>query len=124
MNELRRFKRRETLRIAYGDLIRNQEIEVVARQITYLADAVLEAALQTAQAKYGVRWGRPRRPDGEPARFVVLALGKMGGEELNYSSDVDLMMLYESDGATDGEKWVGNQEFFDRVAPRRHQVAA
>ena len=58
----------------------------------------------------------PRRPDGQPSQFVVLAMGKLGGAELNYSSDIDLIFLYEADGRTDGEHPIGNVEFFERLA--------
>jgi len=113
---IRRYKRRETLRIAYGDIIGSQRIETVTEQISYLADAIVEAALQAAHRGVARRWGQPRRPDGRPARFAVLALGKLGGVELNYSSDIDLMFLYDSDGNTDGRRGVSNHEYFDRVA--------
>jgi len=115
MASLRRYKHRETLRIAYGDIIRNHGIAVVTRQISYLADAICEAALQFARRTVEEKRGTPRKADGEPARFVILALGKLGGVELNYSSDIDLMMLYDADGATDGKRSIGNAEFFERV---------
>ncbi|MGY8767059.1 MAG: bifunctional [glutamate--ammonia ligase]-adenylyl-L-tyrosine phosphorylase/[glutamate--ammonia-ligase] adenylyltransferase [Pirellulales bacterium] len=123
MTALRRFKRRETLRIAYGDLIREQNIETVTRQISYLADAMVEAALQAAYQLLAPKFGQPTIKTGSssevaPAQFVVLALGKLGGEELNYSSDIDLMFLYDEQGTTDGEKKISNQEFFDRLAQR------
>jgi glutamate-ammonia-ligase adenylyltransferase len=116
MAALRRYKRRETLRICYGDIIGNQRLEVVAAQISYLADAILESAVRFARRKLVERRGEPRRPDGQPARFVVVALGKLGGVELNYSSDIDLVFLYECDGATDGPRPQTNAEFFDRLA--------
>ena len=113
---LRRYKHRETLRIAYGDIVRRQRIDTVTRQISYLADAICEAAVQAARRKMEAQRGRPLRRDGQPARFVVLALGKLGGEELNYSSDIDLVLLSDGEGATDGERSVSNAEFFDRMA--------
>ncbi len=113
---LRRHKRRETLRIAYGDLIRQQRIGIVTEQISFLADALCEAALSFATRQIMATRGTPRRLDGRPARFVVLALGKLGGVELNYSSDIDLLFLYEGDGRTDGLKQVTNLEFHDRLA--------
>ncbi len=116
MTALRRFKHRETLRIAYGDLIRSQRLEIVAGQISNSADAVLEAALRFARAALVQKRGVPRRPDGQPARFVVLAMGKLGGSELNYSSDIDLIFLYDADGETDGDRPLDNVEFFDRLA--------
>ena len=113
---LRRFKRRETLRIAYGDLIRGQSLETVASQISFLADAIVEASVRFTRRQLEEKRGRPRRPDGQPARFVALAMGKLGGVELNYSSDIDLVFLYECEGKTDGPRPTSNVEFFDRLA--------
>lgn len=116
LRALRRFKHREMLRIAYGDIIREQSLPVVTAQISHLADAILEAALQATWHKHEKQRGTPRCPDGRPARFVVLALGKLGGVELNYSSDIDLVFLYEAEGKTDGRRPISNAEFFDRLA--------
>ena len=102
LRALRRFKRRETLRIAYGDIVREQSLRTVTTQISFLADAIVEAALRAAWRKFQSLRGTPRRPDGQPARFVVLGMGKLGGLELNYSSDIDLIFLCENDGHTDG----------------------
>ena len=113
---LRRFKRRETLRIAYGDIVRNQPVETVVRQISYLADAIVEAAVDFARRHLEPQYGKPLRSDGELSRFVVLGLGKLGGAELNYSSDIDLIFLYEQDGQTDARRTVTNQEYFERLA--------
>lgn len=112
---LRRYHRRETLRISYGDLIRQQRLGVVTAQISYLADALVDAAVQFAWRHLAIKRGQPRGPNGEIARFVVLGMGKLGGEELNYSSDIDLIFLYDHDGRTDGPKPQSNQEFFDRL---------
>ena len=116
MTALRRFKRRETLRIAYGDIIRGQRLEIVTSQISHLADAILEAAFRFARSALEQKRGVPRRPDGQRSRFALLAMGKLGGDELNYSSDIDLIFLYEADGATDGQRSLANVEFFDRLA--------
>ncbi|MBN1393454.1 MAG: hypothetical protein JW959_00285 [Pirellulales bacterium] len=116
MRALRRFKRRETLRIAYGDIIRGQSLRAVTMQISFLADALLEAALQAARRKLSAQRGEPRRPDGRPARFVVLALGKLGGLELNYSSDIDLVFLCDGEGETDGRRATPNVEYFALLA--------
>jgi len=115
LRALRRFKRRETLRIAYGDIVRGQSLRSVAMQISFLADALLEAALRAARRKCSAQRGAPRTPDGRPARFVVLALGKLGGLELNYSSDVDLVFVCEGEGRTDGRRPVSNIEYFELV---------
>jgi glutamate-ammonia-ligase adenylyltransferase len=116
LTSLRRFKRRETLRIAYGDIVRNQPVETVVRQISYLADAIVEAAVDYARRHLEPTYGIPLRSDGERSRFVVLGLGKLGGVELNYSSDIDLIFLYEQDGQTDARRTVTNQEYFERLS--------
>ncbi len=116
MRSLRRFKRRETLRISYGDIVREQSLRTVTQQISYLAEAILDAALGAAWRRVATQRGIPLGPDGRPARFVVLGMGKLGGQELNYSSDVDLIFLYDADGQTDGRRTITNAEFFDRLA--------
>ncbi len=116
LRALRRFKRRETMRIAYGDIVRRHPLRTVTAQISYLADALLEGALRAAGRTLGRQRGTPLRPDGQPARFTVLGMGKLGGMELNYSSDIDLIFLYDEDGRTDGHRPVDNAEFFDALA--------
>ncbi|MBN1912408.1 MAG: bifunctional [glutamate--ammonia ligase]-adenylyl-L-tyrosine phosphorylase/[glutamate--ammonia-ligase] adenylyltransferase [Pirellulales bacterium] len=116
LGALRRFKYRETLRIAYGDLVRGQGLRTVTRQISFVADAVLEAALRVARRKVEAIRGVPRRSDGRPAQMVVLGMGKLGGAELNYSSDIDLILLFDEEGQTDGKSPVTNGEFFSHVA--------
>jgi len=116
LRALRRFKRRETLRICYGDIVREQSLRTVTLQISYLAEAILEAALAVAWRTLRRKRGTPLGPDRQPARFVVLGMGKLGGAELNYSSDIDLIFLYEVDGQTDSKRPLTNGEFFDRLA--------
>ncbi len=115
MGALRRFKYRETLRIAYGDIVREHGVNVVSRQISFVADAILEAALRSAWRSVEVKRGTPRRADGTPASMVVLAMGKLGGVELNYSSDIDLILFYDEEGTTDGARPISNQEFFTHL---------
>lgn len=113
---LRRAKRRETTRIAYGDIVRGHNVATVARQISFLADAILEAALVFLQTQLDQRFGVPLRRDGERAGFCVLGLGKLGGVELNYSSDIDLIFLYETEGQTDHARVTTNREYFERLS--------
>lgn len=116
LRALRRFKRREMLRIAYGDIVCGQSLHTVTTQISFLADAILEAALRAAGRRLGAQRGTPLRADGQPARFVVLGLGKLGGRELNYSSDIDLVFLYDEEGRTSGPRSISNAEFFEQLA--------
>ncbi len=113
---LRRFKQREMLRIAYGDIVESQPIRVVTQQISYVADALIEAAYQAARAKLVEKRGVPRDREGNPARFFVIAMGKLGGLELNYSSDIDLILVYDGEGYTDGRRPISNAEFYTLLA--------
>jgi glutamate-ammonia-ligase adenylyltransferase len=82
-----------------------------------VADAAIEVALATACRHVAGRFGEPYTASGNPARCVVLAFGKHGGEELNYSSDIDLMFIYDEEGSTRGRRitHVSTQEFYGRV---------
>ena len=115
MRALRRFKRRETLRIAYGDLVAGQSLETVVGQISHVADCIVQAALAAAVARAERQRGVPRGPGGGRATIAAVALGKLGGGELNYSSDIDLVFVHSADGRVEGPKPCTNQEFFDRV---------
>ena len=112
---LRQFRFRELLRIGYNDIVRTLPLELITLDLSVLADACVEAACRMARQRIVAKHGEPLRADGRPTGFVVLALGKLGGLELNYSSDIDLIFLYESEGQTDGSKSVSNSEFFARM---------
>jgi len=95
MGVLRDYRHRETLRIAYGDFIAGQSIEVVTEQISNLTESIIRAAVWGAQRELNSRRPAPSHADGRPVGFSVLAVGKLGGGELNYSSDIDLIFIYE-----------------------------
>ena len=112
---LRRFRQRESLRIGYNDIVRGLPLEVITLDLSDLADACVEGALRLARARADARFGAPRTAAKVPARFAVLGLGKLGGHELNYSSDIDLVFLFDEDGQTAGPKVVSNSEYFARM---------
>ncbi len=113
---IRRFRRRELLRIGYDDIVRTLPLELITRELSHLADICVEAAYQLARKHADIRHGSPSGDsDARPARFVILALGKLGGEELNYSSDIDLIFLYDVEGQTRGPRVVSNAEYFTRL---------
>ena len=116
--ELRRFRRAEDLRIAYLDECRRLPVEEVTLQVSWLADSLLSAALDRARQGTARRMGIARPAPDRPARgFAVLALGKLGSEELNYSSDIDLIFI--GDPAGPGDAPVDCREvYFDRLAER------
>jgi glutamate-ammonia-ligase adenylyltransferase len=118
LRAFRRFRQRHILRIGVNDIIRDRPLEEVTRDISWVADAAIRIALDTALDRVAHRFGDPLTLDGGPARSVVFAFGKLGGEELNYSSDIDLMFVYDEEGATRSPRAatsIGNEEFFGRV---------
>ncbi|WP_051463275.1 bifunctional [glutamate--ammonia ligase]-adenylyl-L-tyrosine phosphorylase/[glutamate--ammonia-ligase] adenylyltransferase [Deferrisoma camini] len=120
LDVLRRFRNAQFLRIALHDLWGGLAPEQVTRQITRVAEACLGAALAHAESRLRERHGEPRLPDGRPARFAVLGMGKLGGEEIDYHSDLDVIFVYEGAGETTGGagRALGNAEYFARVAQR------
>lgn len=113
---IRRFRHREMLRIGYNDIVRGHGVDAITADLSSLAESCVEMAYRQARATIAEKHGDAIRDDGAPARFVVLALGKLGGWELNYSSDVDLIFLHEETGPTGGRKPLSAAEFFARVA--------
>jgi glutamate-ammonia-ligase adenylyltransferase len=124
MRAIRRFKRRETLRIAYGDIVGGQRLETVVTQLSHVADCVVQAAVISAVSRLEKLRGIPRGPAGEHATLAVMALGKLGGTELNYSSDIDLVFIHSADGRVDGPKPCANAEFFERVVQETLRLIA
>jgi glutamate-ammonia-ligase adenylyltransferase len=116
LRAFRRFRNRHMLRIGINDVIRDRPLEEVTRELARTADASIEVALQHALKTVGARFGAPTGPGNAPAQITGLAFGKLGGDELNYSSDIDLMFVYDHDGETVGRRTgVSNAEFFTRV---------
>ena len=109
---LRRYRRREFLRIGGRDLLGLASVEETVRELSALAEAIVDAAAHAARARLAAEWGDDWAGE-RPGRFVVLGMGKLGGGELNYSSDVDLVYVYERDG-TDARGRT-NREFFARL---------
>jgi glutamate-ammonia-ligase adenylyltransferase len=136
---LRRLRRRELVRIAWRDLASWANLEETVRTLSALADACLEAALTKLLEWAVARDGVPKAAGSNaPAQFVVLGMGKLGGEELNFSSDIDLIFAYSEEGdvhgrtsvaggrtpgATEADKrGLSNNEFFVRLGQRLLQT--
>ena len=118
---LARFKRMHLLRIVIRDLLRFATLADVTEELSNLADAILQGAQEHIQQQLVRRFGRPlTQADSGPieSHFVVLALGKLGGRELNYSSDIDLMYLYTAEAKTSGPVPIPGREFFAQLAQR------
>jgi glutamate-ammonia-ligase adenylyltransferase len=121
---IRRFRQREMLRIGYADIVRGLPLEVTALDLSYLAEACVEGACRLARRRAEERHGAPIGHDGAAVRFVVLGLGKLGGAELNYSSDIDLIFLYDQEGQTTGPRPISCAEFFTRVGRELVRILA
>jgi glutamate-ammonia-ligase adenylyltransferase len=122
MAALRVFRRRQLVRIAWRDLAGYASIEQVLAELSMLADACIGAACQQAAAVLGARHGLPFDKQGQALPLLVLGMGKLGGGELNFSSDVDLIFLFAEHGETAGSRRIANEEFFVRAGKRVAQL--
>ena len=120
---LARFRRRELLRIYLQDIRGLNTIAEITEEISNLADAILEHALRIARQEMNNRYGIPQETDDKGrsanAGFCIVALGKLGSKELNYSSDIDLLFLYSAEGETSGKGSrgkVSNREYFVKLS--------
>ncbi len=122
---LARFKRREYVRIMLRDVLKIAPLAETTAEISALADVLIEEALREADSKLQRRYGTPRHLDAlgrvVDTPFAILALGKLGGNELNYSSDVDLMCIY-ADGEEPPRTAVSNREYFIRLAQHTTEI--
>jgi [glutamine synthetase] adenylyltransferase / [glutamine synthetase]-adenylyl-L-tyrosine phosphorylase len=114
--ELAGFRRRELFRIVLRDVLGMAVLSEVTEELSNLADAILDVACRRIRDSLAARYGEPRLADRRPCGFSVISLGKLGGLELNYSSDIDLMFLYSGAGETDGPEPLSNKEFYKKVA--------
>ncbi len=117
--QLRRFRRREMIRIAWRDLAGHSDLDEVTAELSALADACIALALQRLYGWHCEQWGTPLDSAGQPQQLIVLGMGKLGAGELNFSSDVDLIYAYAQEGETQGgPRSISHQEFFIRLAQR------
>jgi len=116
LGELRRWRRRELTRIAWRDLAGWADLTETLAELTAFADTAIRSALGYARGTLIARYGEPRSALGAAQPLLVIGMGKLGGGELNFSSDVDLVLLFPEHGETDGARPIANEEFFTRLA--------
>jgi glutamate-ammonia-ligase adenylyltransferase len=129
LGRIRQFKQRQMLRIAARDLARLADVVVITRELSDVADVGLSVMARICHQQLAARMGQPchQLPDNswQPTPWCVLGLGKLGGQELNYSSDVDVIIVYAEEGAAfktipaKGEaagRGITNHQFFNRFA--------
>ncbi|MDC8830312.1 bifunctional [glutamate--ammonia ligase]-adenylyl-L-tyrosine phosphorylase/[glutamate--ammonia-ligase] adenylyltransferase [Alteromonas gilva] len=115
---LRQFRAEQMAALAWRDLTQQQSIEHSLLQMSLLADTLILAAYDWLYAAHVKRYGTPQGPDG-PQPMLILGMGKLGGKELNFSSDIDLIFSYPYKGETDHpRKPIENQQFFTKLAQK------
>lgn len=115
MTKLRDFRRREMVRIAWRDLAGWAELSETLADLSHLADACIQYALDFLYQEACELRGTPLLSDGSPQQIVVLGMGKLGAYELNYSSDIDLIFAYAEDGVLPDRKETTYGEFFTKL---------
>jgi glutamate-ammonia-ligase adenylyltransferase len=141
LEALRRFRRREMLRIGVRDLLRFATVPQTTAALSDLASVLIQAAYEIVEADLRAQYGGPmhcnRQGRAVETGFAVIGMGKLGGHELNYSSDVDLIYVYESaDGSTKRRSGnrskhnetnaadISNEEYFELLARRLSKALA
>jgi len=121
LDVLRRYRHEEFLRVGMNDIYGRVGQTEITTQLTDLADVCLGAACDIARGELA-RFGCPRyrESDGSihEAGFAVIGMGKMGGRELNYHSDLDIIYIYDRQGQTDGAKQISNHEYFAKLGQK------
>jgi len=116
---LNRFKDRHLFRIDLRHVLGHSElIGTFSEQITELAEVIVLSACEIAWQQLGEQHGFPRRPDGNLCRYTLVALGKFGGIEMGFASDIELFLVFEQECQTDGPVSVSAAMFFERLITR------
>lgn len=116
---LRLLRRHQQMRLIARDLLGLSTMAELTRELSDFADAVMAVALHCAESELTRLHGQPIGDYSQAVqRMVVIGMGKLGGQELNLSSDIDLMFTYAEGGETNGSRCISNQEFFIKVGQR------
>ena len=123
LDELCKFKRGEELRIGLRDILGIVEFSGISSELSNLADVYVEFSLKLTEDELINRYGIPMKDrNGAMSQFAVIGLGKLGGRELNFGSDLDIVFVYSDDGGTGGihggENRISNQTFFSKLCEK------
>ena len=126
---LRQYRNAQLCRILSADILQLQSISASLAQVSQLADQLINTAYHWAYQQLAAQWGTPRDADGSAMPLLILGMGKLGGAELNFSSDIDLIFTYPANGETQGgRRSCEHQQFFTRLGQKLiaalHQVTA
>ncbi|HTA65460.1 MAG TPA: bifunctional [glutamate--ammonia ligase]-adenylyl-L-tyrosine phosphorylase/[glutamate--ammonia-ligase] adenylyltransferase, partial [Xanthomonadaceae bacterium] len=120
--QLRRWRKLASLHLVWRDVAGLDAVDATLAGTSALADAALETALAAVAAQVAQNHGVIRDAQGRPQRMVVFGLGKLGGGELNFSSDVDLIFAYEKSGTSDGARALDADAYYARIGQRLIQL--
>ena len=112
---VRRLRKRVMVKLILRDLNGLCGLDEVMQSMTALAEVSLRQAQACLMHSLQQQFGIPLGASGEPQELLVIGMGKLGGGELNVSSDIDLIFVYPEDGETDGPRSLSNHEFFTRL---------
>ena len=115
VSTLRQFRHRHFLRLMLREIAGLANTEETMASWSDCADAIILSALDFCQREISIRYGRPRDEKGNPAQLYILAMGKLGGRELNFSSDIDLIFAFSAAGYTEGQEQISNQQYYSKV---------
>ncbi|MCZ6715475.1 MAG: bifunctional [glutamate--ammonia ligase]-adenylyl-L-tyrosine phosphorylase/[glutamate--ammonia-ligase] adenylyltransferase [Gammaproteobacteria bacterium] len=115
---LRLWRQEMILGVIWRDLNGLSDLSRTLEELSNCADLALQAASRIATRELGEGYGLPKDSEGRLQELVILAMGKLGGGELNLSSDIDLIFLYPAAGTTDGPRQLDNQQYFQRLGQR------
>ncbi|AKC86274.1 bifunctional [glutamate--ammonia ligase]-adenylyl-L-tyrosine phosphorylase/[glutamate--ammonia-ligase] adenylyltransferase [Pseudoxanthomonas suwonensis] len=116
--QLRQYRTAESTRLVWRDVLGLDDVDATLAGSTGLAEACLRLALEAVEREFAERHGVVRDAAGAAQRLVVFGLGKLGGGELNFSSDIDLVYAYPHDGESDGRRALAAEDYFARLGQR------
>ena len=116
--QLRSYRAAESARLVWRDVLDLDEVDAILAGSTRLAENCLRTALEALETEFAQRHGVVRAADGSRQRLVVFGLGKLGGGELNFSSDIDLVYTYPQGGESDGARSLAAEDYFARLGQR------
>ncbi len=113
---LNRFKDQELFRIDMKHMTDASSLADFSEALTELAEVIVERSLRDCETKLEKQYGAPRLANKKPCPFAVLGMGKFGGRELGYASDIEVLFVYGGAGRTNGKQGIENSEYFERLA--------
>jgi glutamate-ammonia-ligase adenylyltransferase len=112
MKQLRRLRQQEMMRIAWRDLNALVDDETILGELSDFSEAIVSVTLQYLEKEQAEIYGMPHDSNGQEQALLTFAMGKMGGRELNFSSDIDLIFAFAEDGETSGPRKTSHYEFY------------